>query len=159
LANVRRINLDRRWWVAIGVAVVALAAVVLSRTVFGGPSQECKPVIDFLDFNKAQAAVVSAHAQDHEGETVPSQTEDIAYQTWADGLSERAGKVTDPGLAARAVRVAQLASQFTSDLPRLREATAAQAPGAPAPPIAYEMSALNDQITNELAELSKSCKK
>lgn len=155
----RRVNLDRRWWVALIIAVAAVIALVLSQTVFRGTSEECKPVVELLDFNRAQAELISSKTSDEDAPAVPSQAEEIAYQAWADGLAERAQKVTEPELASSAVKVADLASQFVGKLSQVRAETAARAPGAPAPPVVYEMSALNDRITTELATLSKACEK
>lgn len=148
-------RLNRRWWVYLGVAVVAVTALVLSQTVFNRPSEECRPVLDLLAFNKQQTAAIAAKTGDSEG--VPSVAEDAAYAAWADGLAERAGKVTSPELATAAVEVAALANQFVVVLPKVRAQTQSRAPGAPAPPAAYEMSALNTRLVAGLAELSKSC--
>ena len=90
-------KLDRRWWVAIGVAVVAAVALVLSYTVFDRPSEECRPVKDLLDFNRSQAEHIAAKTGDEQG--VPTAAEDAAYQAWADGLAERAQNVTIADLA------------------------------------------------------------
>jgi len=65
--------------------------------------------------------------------------------------------VTDPELAAQATQLAQLANQFVMGLPRMRADTEARAPGAPAPGVVYEMSALNDQITEHISQLSQAC--
>ena len=89
--------------------------------------------------------------------SVPSVAEDAVYQQWADGLAQRAEKVNAPDLTARAVQVADLATQFVAKLPRLRSDTAARAPGAPPPPVVYEMSVLNDRITDQLNQLAKAC--
>ncbi|MGZ6778691.1 MAG: hypothetical protein ACXVGO_06825, partial [Mycobacterium sp.] len=81
-------RLDRRWWVAIGVVVVALSALALSRSgLFGPSSEECRPVKDLLDFNRAQAEQIADKTADSKG--VPSVAEEGAYQAWADGLAER----------------------------------------------------------------------
>ena len=148
-------TLDRRWWIAIGLAVVVVAAVVLSRTVFGRSAEDCDPVRDLLAFNRSQAALISSKDSDAAG--VPSVAEDAVYQQWADGLAQRAEKVNAPDLTARAVEVADLATQFVAKLPRLRSDTAARAPGAPPPPVVYEMSVLNDRITDQLNQLAKAC--
>jgi hypothetical protein len=148
-------KVDRRWWAAIAVTVVALVAVVLSYTVFGRSSEECRPVKDLLDFNRAQAEHIASKTGDEQG--VPTAAEDAAYQAWADGLAERAQKVNSPDLARTGTTVATLASEFVSKLPILRAQSESRAPGAPAPPVAYEMAALNAQITENLSELSKAC--
>src|SRR6478609_6238744 len=112
-------RLDRRWWVAIAVVVVVLIAVVLSNTVFSKPSEECKPVIAFLDFNKSQGDLISSKASDTDP-AVPTQAEEAAYQQWADGLAQRAQEINDPNLATTAIQVADAASKFVAMLPRMR---------------------------------------
>ena len=150
-------RLDRRWVVAIVLAVVVAGAVALSQTLLKRPSAECRPVIDLLDFNKSQAALIASKAEGAEG--VPTAAEETAYAAWADGLADRAGKVTSPELASQAVELAGLANQFVGKLGVLRAAAEVQAPGAPAPPVTYEMSVLNDRITDDLAKLSKACRR
>lgn len=141
-----------RWVLTITVIVIAVGVWVWS-TYFDGPPEQCKPVIDMLDYSRSEAAKIDSKG----GDGVPTVAEDIAYQQWADGLAERAQKVTDPGLAAQATEVAQLANQFVSGLPGLRAATQSRAPGAPAPPQVYEMSLLNDRIIAKLGEMRKTC--
>jgi hypothetical protein len=143
--------------IAIVLAVVVAGAVALSQTLLNRPSEECRPVIDLLDFNKSQAALIASKADGAEG--VPTAAEEIAYAAWADGLADRAGKVASPELASQAVELAGLANQFVGKLGVLRAAAEAQAPGAPAPPVTYEMSVLNDRITDDLAKLSKACRR
>ena len=147
-------NLDRRWWAAIGVAVVAVVALV-SYTVFDRPSEECRPVNDLLDFNRSQAEHIASKTGDEQG--IPSVADDAAYQAWADGLAERAQKVTSPDLARTATTVASLANEFVGKLPQVRAQAESRAPGAPAPPAVYEMAALNARIGNNLDELAKAC--
>jgi hypothetical protein len=148
-------KIDRRWWPAIGVAAIAAAALVLSYTVFNHPSEECLPVKDLLDFNRSQAEHIASKTGDEQG--VPSAAEDAVYQAWADGLAERAQKVTAPELARTGTTVATLANEFVGKLPVLRAQTESRAPGAPAPPVAYEMMALNARISENLDELAKAC--
>ena len=148
-------KLERRWWVAIGVAVIAAVALVLQYTVFDGPSEECRPVKDLLDFNRSQGEHIASKSGDQQG--VPTAAEDAAYQAWADGLAERAQKVSSPELARTATTVATLANEFVGQLPLVRAQAESRAPGAPAPPAAYEMAALNARISNNLDELAKAC--
>jgi hypothetical protein len=147
-------KLDRRWWVAIGVAVIAAAALALSY-VFDRPSADCRPVKDLLDFNTAQAEHMASKTGDEQG--IPSVADDAAYQAWADGLAERAQKVTSPDLAQTSATVAKLANEFVGKLPVVRAQAQSRAPGAPAPPAALEMAALNARISVNLAELAKAC--
>jgi hypothetical protein len=145
----------RPWWVAIGVAVVVAVALVLSYTVFDRPSEECRPVKDLLDFNHAQAEHIASKTGGEQG--LPTVADDAAYQAWADGMAERAKKVSSPDLARMGTTVANLANEFVGKLPVLRAQTESRAPGAPAPPVAYEMAALNARISANLDELSKAC--
>jgi len=148
-------KIDRRWWPAIGVAAIAAVALVLSYTVFNRPSEECRPVKDLLDFSRSQAEHIASKTGDEQG--VPSAAEDAAYQAWADGLAERAQKVTAPELARTSTTLASLANEFAGKLPVLRAQTESRAPGAPAPPAAYDMMALNARISEKLDELAKAC--
>jgi hypothetical protein len=138
-------KLDRRWWFAV-VIVVVVAGIVLWQTVFNRPSEQCRPVRDLLDFNQSQAKIIDKKT----GDGAPPIAD---YQLWADGLSQRAGQVTDADLAQHALLLAQLADQFVAKLPQVQSAT----PGQKAPPAAYEMAALNDQITSEIKQLSDKC--
>jgi hypothetical protein len=147
-------KLDRRWWAAIGVVVITVAALVLSY-VFTRPSEECQPVKDLLDFNRSQAEHISSKTADEQG--IPTAAEDTAYQAWADGLAERAQKVTSPDLARTSTEVASLANEFVGKLSVVRTQAESRAPGAPAPPAAYEMMALNARISEKFSELSKAC--
>lgn len=148
-------KLDRRWWVAIAVVVVAVGALILRYTVFAGPSEECRPVKDLLDFNRAQGEQIASKTGDAQG--IPSVAEETAYQAWADGMAERAQKVTSPDLARTATTVATLANDFVGKLSLVRSQADSRAPGAPAPPAVYEMAALNARISNSLEALAKAC--
>ena len=145
----------RPWWAAIGVVVVVAVALVLSYTVFDRPSEECRPVEDLLDFNRAQAEHIASKTGAEQG--LPTVADDAAYQAWADGMAERARKVSSPDLARMGTTVASLANEFVGKLPVLRAQTESRAPGAPAPPVAYEMAGLNARISANLEELSKAC--
>jgi hypothetical protein len=149
------VKLDRRWWVAIAVVVVAAVALVLQYTVFDRPSEECRPVKELLDFNRSQGEHIASKTGDEQG--IPTAAEEPAYQAWADGLAERAQNVTAPDLARTATTVASLANEFVGKLPVVRAQAESRAPGAPAPPAAYEMMALNARISENLDELAKAC--
>jgi hypothetical protein len=148
-------KLDRRWWVAIAVVVVAVGALIVRYTVFAGPSEECRPVKDLLDFNRSQGEQIASKTGDAQG--IPSVAEEAAYQAWADGMAERAQKVTAPDLARTATTVATLANDFVGKMSLVRSQADSRAPGAPAPPAVYEMAALNARIANSLEELAKAC--
>ncbi|OBB36376.1 hypothetical protein [Mycobacterium sp. 852002-51961_SCH5331710] len=147
-------TLDRRWWIAIAVVAIAFVALVYSS--LQKPPEECRPVLDLLEFNKQQNDLINAKSEGAEGP--PTQAEEIAYQQWADGLSERARNIDTPELRFTAVEVADLAGQFVQKMPKARAETQSRAPGAPPPQVFYEMSALDTQIRRKLAELSEACK-
>jgi hypothetical protein len=108
-----------------------------------------------LEFNRSQGEQIAAKSGDSEG--IPTVAEEGAYQAWADGLAERAQSVHDPDLATDATQLASLSSEFVSKFGVLREQSQSRAPGAPAPAEAYQMEALNSQITETLAKLSDAC--
>ena len=145
-----------RWPLTASVLIIAVAFGVWAAF-FRGPSEKCKPVVDILEFNKSQAAKVSEKAPDPNN-PVPTQAEDLLYQQWADGLADRAQKVSDPGLQAQAIQLAQLADQFAAGLPGMRAAVQNRAPGAPPPPAAMAMFALNQRIADQVQQLAQACK-
>jgi hypothetical protein len=77
------VRLDRRWWIAIGVAVVAVVGLVY--TVVRKPPEECGPVQELLEFNRSQAALIESKTGDSEG--VPTMADEAVYRVWADGLA------------------------------------------------------------------------
>ena len=92
---------------------------------------------------------------DDKGLPTPDQL--AAYTAWADGLADRTGRVTAPNLVTPAVGVATAANDFVG---KLKEISATpHAPGAPTPPAVYQLSILNDQITADIGELTKACKR
>ncbi|RAV06790.1 hypothetical protein DQP55_23570 [Mycolicibacterium sp. GF69] len=138
---------------AIGVVVIVIVALAYSQ--LQKPPEECRPVLDLLEYNKSQNELISAKSEGAEG--APTVAEEIAYRDWADGLAERARKIDAPELRFTAVEVGDLAGLFVQKMPQARAATETRAPGAPAPQIYYEMSALDAQIRRKLAELSDAC--
>jgi hypothetical protein len=149
-------RLDRRWWIAIVVVVIVAIALVLSNTVFNRPSEQCKPVQAFLDYNKSQGDLIASKESDSDP-PVPTVAEVVVYQQWADGLAQRAQEISDPNLATTAVQVADAASKFVAMLPRMRAEAENHAPGAPAPPSFFEMTLLNKRIGDGLGQLADAC--
>ena len=149
-------RLDRRWWVAIGVAVIALSALALSRSgLFGASAEDCRPVNDMLDFNRSQAELIASKSGDAKG--IPTVAEESAYQAWADGLAQRAQNVHKPELAGEATQLASLANEFVGKFSDLRSEAQSRAPGAPAPPAVFQMDLLNTQIAETIKKLSDAC--
>lgn len=138
---------------AIAVVVIAIVALVYSQ--LQKPPEECRPVLDLLEYNKQQNELISSKSEGAEG--APTAAEELAYQQWADGLAERARKVDAPELRFTAVEAADLAGAFVQKMPQARAESESRAPGAPAPQIYYEMSAIDTQLRRKLAELSEAC--
>lgn len=149
-------RLDRRWWLAIGVVAVVAVALVLSNTVFDGPSEECKPVLALLEYNKSQGQLIESKQSDTDP-AVPTVAEDGALQQWADGMAQRAQQINDPNLAATAIQVADAAAKFVAMLPRVRAQAETHAPGAPPPPAYFEMTLVNQRIADGLTQLADAC--
>ncbi|MGX9675077.1 hypothetical protein [Mycobacterium sp. HM-7] len=150
------LSLDRSWKIGIAVSLAVVIGIVVWQTQFRGPTPQCKPVRDMLDYNKAQAVQIESKIDKNSG-GVPTIAEETAYRAWADGMAERAQKVTGDKVAANAVQLATLASQFASALDAYRIAAQGRAPGAPAPTEAYQLSAINAQITEQMKALSDAC--
>ncbi|MGV0796130.1 hypothetical protein BST23_23705 [Mycolicibacterium elephantis] len=148
-------RLDRRWWIAIGVVVAVIVALVYSM--FNRPPAECDAVRELLQFNQSQAALIESKSS--EGEGLPTLAEETAYRAWADGLAERAQKVSRsaPDLEWTSSQLANLADEFVRKMSKVRGEAESRAPGAPAPPTYYEMTAINAQISQKLAHLSEAC--
>lgn len=149
------VKLNRRWWVAIAAFIVVAVAIVVSETVLNRTSEECGPVVELLEFNQAQARQIEEHSND--SAELPTVADDAAYQQWADGLAQRAQQISDPDLAATAIRMADLASQFVTKLPQLRAEAETHTPGAPTPDVVTDMNFLNARISQETAELTDAC--
>ena len=139
----------------VGVIAIVGIALGLRYTVFDRTSEECRPVKDLLDYSRSQAQNIASKTGDEKG--IPTAAEETAYQAWADGMAERAQKVTSPDLASKATTVATLANEFVGQLSVVRSQAETRAPGAPAPPAVYEMAALNARISENLGQLSKAC--
>ena len=135
------------------MVVVVVVALVYSQ--FQKPPKECGPVLDLLEYNKSQSELIGEKSEGAEG--APTAAEEIAYRDWADGLAERARKIDAPELRFTAVELADLAAMFVQKMPQARAETESRAPGAPAPEIYYEMSAIDAQIQHKTAELTKAC--
>jgi hypothetical protein len=133
-----------------------MTALLLSNTFFKGPSEECKPVLALLEYNKSQGELIASKASDSDP-AVPTVAEDAAYQQWADGMAQRAQQINDPNLAATAIQVADSAAKFVAMLPRVRAQSENHAPGAPAPPSYFEMTLVNQRIMDGLAQLADAC--
>ncbi len=132
--------------IAIVILVAAGVTVLLSRTLFNKPSEECRPVRDMLDFNSSQTQKIDKKT----GDGAPPIAD---YQLWADGLTQRAEQVNSADLSPHALRLAELATEFVVKLPRVP----AESNGQKAPAVAYEMAALNDPITDEIKQLRDKC--
>jgi hypothetical protein len=149
-------RVDRRWRLAIAVAIVAGVMLVLSQTYFNQPSEECKPVLALLEYNKSQGQLIESKHSDTDP-AVPTVSEDAAFQQWADGMAQRAQQINDPNLATTAIQVADAAAKFVAMLPRVRAEAETHAPGAPPPRAYFEMTLVNQRIADGLTQLADAC--
>ena len=119
------IGLDRSWKIGIAVALAVVIGVLVWQTKFRGPTPECVPVVDILNFNTSQAKLIDSKT-DKNASGAPTVAQETAYRAWADGLTDRAQKVTRGDLQAHAIQLAQLSSEFVSKLDDLRIAMQGQ---------------------------------
>lgn len=155
VTRVRQVKLGRRW--VFTIAAVLVAVVAVGYNMFNRPPEECGPVQEMFEFNRSQAALIEETAGAADGP--PRLEDEAAYQRWADGLAERAQRVSRsrPDLARNSEQVANLANEFVGKLATLRAQTEARSPDGPPPQALFELVVINDQITRKLAELAEVC--
>ena len=145
----------KRWRFTIAAVVIAVVATLVYQFWYRRVPAECKPVQELLSFNSAQSKVIDEKTKDDQGLPNPDQL--AAYTAWADGLADRAGKVTAPNLAQPAVELATLANKFVGKLKVI--SSTPHAPGAPPPPEYYELTIINEQINDDIGQLKKACQR
>jgi hypothetical protein len=144
--------------------LVALVAIAVATGIwwffFRGPSStDCAPVQELLSFNKTQIDAMNAKTHipapgSHEAATEPTA---LDYQAWADGLADRAAKVTAPDLAGQATELAQTADRLVRARIDFDAQSAHTAPGAPTPPAAMAVTAFNDEFEARVKKLATTC--
>jgi cytoskeletal protein RodZ len=144
--------------------VVVLVAVVVGSGIwwvfFRGPSSaDCAPVRELLSFNKTQIDALNAkthvpEAGSYEAATQPSAFD---YQAWADGLADRAKKVTAADLAGQASDLAQTADRLVRARIDFDTQSEHTAPGAAAPPVGMAVIAFNDLFESQVKQLATTC--
>jgi hypothetical protein len=142
------------------LAVVLIAVGAFLYSYFSSPSSsDCAPVRELLAFNKTQTELLNSKTHvPAEGSGEPAtEPSELDYRTWADGLTDRAAKVSDPELATQARALVQTVDRLVRARVDLDAQAKATAPGAAAPPAAYAVKGLYDQFEAELGQLSKSC--
>jgi hypothetical protein len=142
------------------LAVVIIAVVSLAWSYFSGPSSsDCAPVREMLSFNKTQSDAMNAKTHIPEPGSGEKATEpsDLDYQNWADGLADRAAKVSAPELADQARAAAQTANRLIRARIDFNAQKEAIAPGGPPPPVGMVVTSFYDQFQAEIGQLSKSC--
>ena len=140
------------------LAVAIIAAATLAWNYFSGPSSaDCAPVRELLAFNRSQTDSLNAKTQFPEQGSSEEATEpsELDYRTWADGLIDRASKVTAPELLDQAKALAQTTDRLVRARVDLNDQTTA--PGAAPPPAALAVKGLYEEFEARLGQLSKSC--
>lgn len=144
--------------------VVVLVAIVVGGGIwwvfFRGPSSaDCAPVREMLSFNKTRIDAMNAETHvpapgSYEAATEPS---DVDYRSWADGLADRAAKVTADDLAKQAAEAARTADWLVRARLDFNDQAAHTAPGAAAPPAAAIVKTFNDQYQAQITRLATTC--
>ena len=146
----------KRWRFTIAAVVIAVVAALVYQFWYRRVPAECKPVQELLSFNSAQSKVIDEKTKGDDA-ALPTPEQLAAYTAWADGLADRAGKVTAPNLAQPAVELATLANKFVGKLKVI--SSTPHAPGAPPPPEYYELTIINEQINDDFGQLKKACQR
>jgi hypothetical protein len=127
---------------------------------FRGPSSaDCAPVREMLSFNKSRIDAMNAKTHyptpgSYEATTEPSEFD---YQSWADGMADRAAKVTATDLAGPAKELAQTADRFARALIDAGAQSKRTAPGGAAPPAVMAATAFDQQFQAEVKQLGTTC--
>jgi hypothetical protein len=127
---------------------------------FRGPSSaDCAPVRELLSFNKTRIEAMNAKTHYPEAGSYQTATEpsEFDYQSWTDGLTDRAAKVTAADLAGPAREMAQTGERFARALIDANAASAHTAPGGPAPPAVMAATAFDQQFQAQVTQLSTTC--
>lgn len=150
------LGLDRSWKIGIAVALAVVIGLLVWQTKFRGPTPDCQPVVDIMNYNKAQAQLIESKT-DKNSNGAPTVAQETAYRAWADGLAERSQKVTRADLAAHAVQLATLSSEFVGKLDDLRIAMQGKPAGAQPPAEYYQANFISSQIDDQIAALKQAC--
>lgn len=144
--------------------VVVLVAILVGTGIwwvfFRGPSSaECAPVRELLSFNKTQIEAMNAkthvpEAGSYEKATEPSESD---YRNWADGLADRAAKVSAADLTGPAIDMAQTADRLARARIDFDAQSAHTAPGAAMPPAAMAVTLFNNQFEAQVKALATTC--
>ena len=127
---------------------------------FRGPSSaECAPVREMLSFNKTQVDAMNAKTHEpapgsFEGATEPSV---LDYRAWADGLTDRAAKVTATDLSGQAKATADTAERLVQARVDFNAQAERTAPGAAMPPAGVAVQLFNDQFEAQVKQLREAC--
>lgn len=142
------------------VLVGALIGTGVWWVFFRGPSStDCAPVRELLSFNKSQIEGLNAktHVPDAGSYQAATEPSEFDYRAWADGLADRAAKVTAGDLAGQAHDMAQTADRLVRARLTYDVQSKHTAPGAGAPPVAMVVTALNDQLEGQVRALATAC--
>lgn len=127
---------------------------------FRGPSTEaCAPVSEMLSFNKTHIDAMNAktHIPEEGSSEQSTEPSEIDYRSWADGLTDRAAKVTDPELAPQAQAAADTAQRLVRAKIDYDAQNNAIAPGGPPPPAGMVVASYNDEFEVRISRLADDC--
>jgi hypothetical protein len=149
-----------RRWVAIACVLIASIGAVTAWRIHD-ESQPCWAVRQLIDFNHAAQDDLKAKtywppAGSYDEPRVPSPAD---YRAWADGLRQRADRVTTPDLSVPAHRLADLAREFLDTSNSVNDQISKQPAGSPThlPPQAQDVAKIAQQFDTELHALNAAC--
>ena len=144
--------------VAVTVVMVAGGFWWLHRQA-GRSDADCAAVRELLAYNKAHVDELNAKTHVPEPGAPGSATDpsDLDYAEWADGIDDRANRVTAEGLAEGSRELAQTVRRLVRATADFNAQKQTFAPGAQPPGAAMLVVAFNEQYEAQVGTLTQMC--
>ncbi|MBS1690963.1 MAG: hypothetical protein JST91_01840 [Actinobacteria bacterium] len=145
--------------IAIAVIAVVASAGMVWKVLSDRPSEKCRPVQDFLAFNTDQQKLLDSKTRPADpGAGEPARTpSDTDLKAWADGLTERADKISDPELQATARFAADAANRERAQLGLAKAQLGANPANTSPPPALAAATYAEAEFQARISDLTRAC--
>ena len=123
-------------------------------------SEECAPVRELLTYNKTEVDALNAktHVPEEGSYEAATEPSTLDYRGWADGIADRASKVSADGLSDQARELSSTVERLVQAKIDFDAQSKAVAPGAGGPQaLAMVVTAFNDQFESQVKQLAQQC--